>query len=129
MHEGLYRDLAGNGDPSGRFAIWRVAVALIFGLVAASVHAFAREPAPARQAELLSILQQDCGSCHGLTLKGGLGPSLLPDHLQGKTREMLIATVRDGRPGTAMPPWRPILDDDEIAWIVDQLMAGKGAAR
>ena len=103
-----------------RFAYPVLSMMLVAQAVAAS-------PGPARQVELLSILQQDCGSCHGLTLKGGLGPSLLPDHLAGKARDMLVATVREGRPGTAMPPWKPILSDAEIGWIVDQLLAGKGA--
>ena len=33
----------------------------------------------ARQNELLYFIKHDCGSCHGMTLKGGLGPALLPD--------------------------------------------------
>lgn len=86
-------------------------------------------PDEARQAELLALLQQDCGSCHGLTLKGGLGPSLLPEQLAGRPRDLLLNTVRNGRPGTAMPPWGPILDDTEIAWLVDRILAGEGAAR
>jgi len=32
-----------------------------------------------RQTELLYLLKQDCGSCHGMTLQGGLGSSLLPE--------------------------------------------------
>lgn len=82
-----------------------------------------------RQGELLDLLQQDCGSCHGLTLKGGLGPSLLPPALAGKSRESLLDVVRNGRPGTAMPPWAPIIDEQEISWLVDQLLAGKGLAK
>lgn len=85
------------------------------------------EPSPARQTELRYLLTQDCGSCHGSTLKGGLGPSLLPQALAGKSRELLIATILDGRPGTAMPPWRPMLDAEEAAWLVDRLLAGEGA--
>ena len=30
------------------------------------------EPSSARQSELRNLVVQDCGSCHGLTLKGGL---------------------------------------------------------
>ena len=33
-------------------------------------------PDAARRAELVTLVRQDCGSCHGLTLKGGLGPAL-----------------------------------------------------
>ena len=105
----------------------QLAAGVCISMLLTSVHA--GMPDAARQVELLSILQQDCGSCHGLTLKGGLGPSLLPDHLLGKSREALAATVRDGRPGTAMPPWGPILDDAEINWMVDQILAGKGAPK
>jgi len=39
----------------------------------------AAEPPPARQAALVDLVRQDCGSCHGMTLKGGLGRSLLPE--------------------------------------------------
>ena len=75
-----------------------------------------------REAELHNMLVQDCGSCHGLTFKGGLGPSLLPAELQGKPREFLIATILNGRPGTAMPPWHPLMTRQEAEWMLDKLM-------
>lgn len=77
-----------------------------------------------RQAELKYLLEQDCGSCHGMTRKGGLGPALLPQSLEGKPDELLIATILDGRPGTAMPPWRGQLTEPEAAWLVEQLREG-----
>jgi cytochrome c55X len=40
-----------------------------------------------RIAELSNLLVQDCGSCHGMTMKGGLGPALTPDILKSKSRE------------------------------------------
>jgi len=101
---------------------WRLIAVCLPSLLAASVLA---APGPARQAELRNLLQQDCGSCHGMTLRGGLGPALLPENLAGKPRGFLIATVRDGRPGTAMPPWGPLLGEDDIAWLVDELLNGK----
>ena len=73
------------------------------------------------QAELRNLLHQDCGSCHGMRLTGGLGPALTPEALHGKPRELLIATVSEGRPGTPMPPWKPLLSEVEIAWLVDTL--------
>ena len=36
----------------------------------------AGEPSPERQKELVRLVRQDCGSCHGMTLNGGLGPAL-----------------------------------------------------
>ena len=65
-------------------------------------------PSPARQAELQHLVAQDCGSCHGLTLRGGLGPSLLPDALSSRSPDALAAIILHGRPGSAMPPWRQI---------------------
>lgn len=79
---------------------------------------------PARRAELRHLVRQDCGSCHGMTLKGGLGTPLLPSALAGKPDALLVATVLDGRPNTAMPPWRGLLTEAEAVWIVAQLRAG-----
>lgn len=78
-----------------------------------------------RKAELAHMVKQDCGSCHGMTLKGGLGPALLPDDLKNKPTLMLENTVLFGRPGTAMPPWKSILKPQEVRWIISQLQKGK----
>ncbi|MDP1773903.1 MAG: cytochrome c [Methylobacter sp.] len=78
----------------------------------------AGEPSPDRQSALRNILNHDCGACHGLTLKGGLGPALLPEALAGKPDDFLVATILNGRPGTAMPPWQPFMNRDEAAWLV-----------
>ena len=77
-----------------------------------------------RQTELLYLLKQDCGSCHGMTLKGGLGPALLPNALQGKPKELLVLTIMEGRSGTAMPPWKAMLTQAEAEWIAQQLQQG-----
>jgi cytochrome c55X len=79
---------------------------------------------PARRAALLHMVRQDCGSCHGLTLKGGLGPPLLPANLRDKDRAGLAYTILYGRPGTAMPPWKDFVSEAEAHWIVDQLIGG-----
>ena len=77
-----------------------------------------------RQQELRNLLIQDCGSCHGLTMRGGLGPALLPEILQGKSRDYLTTVILEGRPGTAMPGWRPLLSEDEARWMADRLLQG-----
>jgi cytochrome c55X len=79
---------------------------------------------PARAGELVRLVRQDCGSCHGLRLKGGLGPALLPATLADKPAGSLVATVLGGRPGTAMPPWRGMLTEEEAEWIVARLQSG-----
>lgn len=78
-----------------------------------------------RQAELHHLLKHDCGSCHGMTLKGGLGPALTNDVLAGKSRLMLLTTILEGRPGTPMPPWKTLLTHEEASWLVDILLQGK----
>lgn len=75
-----------------------------------------------RQDALKHLLYQDCGSCHGLQLTGGLGPALTPVALAGKSRRLLFDTIRDGRSGTPMPPWSPLLADEEITWLVDYML-------
>ncbi|MCB1916673.1 MAG: cytochrome c [Rhodocyclaceae bacterium] len=70
------------------------------------------------------MVRQDCGSCHGLTLRGGLGPALLPEALAAKPMDSLIAVVLSGRPGTAMPGWSRFVSEAEAAWIVDALRRG-----
>jgi cytochrome c55X len=84
----------------------------------------AGEPTLERQGELIHLLRHDCGSCHGLTLKGGLGPPLLPQTLDGLPAEGLVAIILDGVPGRPMPPWRGLLPEAEAAWLVEQLQAG-----
>ena len=77
-----------------------------------------------RKGEIGQIVQQDCGSCHGLTLKGGLGPNLDPARLAQYPNGFLKATILHGRPGTPMPPWGPLLSADEIHYIAPQLRSG-----
>ncbi len=96
--------------------------ALAAGVEAASV--LSSGPTPARVRELVHLVRQDCGSCHGLNLTGGLGPSLLPEALRDKPVDSLRYTVLLGRPGTPMPPWKAYLTEDEADWIVRQLLAG-----
>jgi cytochrome c55X len=77
-----------------------------------------------RKVELVHMVKQDCGSCHGMTLKGGLGPALLPENLKEKSVLFIQNTIFYGRPDTAMPPWQPILSQQEIIWISQQLKQG-----
>lgn len=74
-----------------------------------------------RQQALRDLLKQDCGACHGLTLKGGMGPALLPETLAGKSDDFLADTILNGRPGTAMPPWQPFMNRDEALWLIGVL--------
>lgn len=102
-----------------RLAMLALSVALTAGA------AGAEEIGAARAAELERLVKQDCGACHGMTLKGGLGPDIRADTLTGWDAEALALVVLDGRPGTAMPPWRPLLSEAEADWIADYLLTGE----
>ncbi len=105
-----------------RHAVSRLGLALASLLLIPA--ALAAAPGAERQAQLEHLLVQDCGSCHGLRMTGGLGPAITHDALVGKPRESLIATVTHGRPGTAMPGWNALLDEQDIVWLVDLLLEG-----
>jgi cytochrome c55X len=81
-------------------------------------------PDSVRQRELLQLLKQDCGSCHGMRLTGGLGPALTPVALRTKPAASLVATIVSGRPGTAMPPWRRFVSEAEAEWLVARMVLG-----
>lgn len=98
-------------------------LAPVLMLAALSVTHAGTLPQP-EQIELRRLVIQDCGSCHGLRMTGGLGPALTPDALRDRPRTSLVATVLYGRPGTAMPPWKAILNEGQAEWIIDRLLEG-----
>jgi cytochrome c55X len=89
-------------------------------LALAAAPALAEVP-PDRAQALEHMVIQDCGSCHGLTMKGGLGRPLTREALAHAEPEGLAAIILDGVPGTAMPPWRPLLTEEEAIWIARYL--------
>ena len=99
-----------------------LAVVLLLG--AAAAHATDSEPAAERQQTLTRMVRQDCGSCHGMRLTGGLGPALTPEALADKPVESLAATIYHGRPGTPMPGWRSMLSVADAQWIAQRLAQG-----
>ncbi len=88
---------------------------------------FSSSVSSSRQQDILYLLRHDCGSCHGMTLQGGLGPSLLAQDLQNKSPEYLQSTILNGRTNTAMPPWKDFLSPKEVKWLVQWLLDTKKA--
>jgi cytochrome c55X len=101
-----------------RFVPEAVALAMMIAPAAA------QDVSPERALALSSLVRQDCGSCHGMTLKGGLGRPLLPEAFDGVDKVDLAAVILDGIPGTPMPPWRGLITDAEALWIADALKEG-----
>jgi cytochrome c55X len=108
--------------------ITRAAVAGVLALSvpahSADGEAQANTPAPAREQELIRLVRHDCGSCHGMTLAGGLGPALSKEALAQRPQTYLQQVILHGLPGTAMPPWRGLLSAQDAAWIARELQRG-----
>ena len=102
---------------------WWPETLLAIGFVVAAHSAIVGDVVP-DPVKLTNLVRQDCGSCHGLTLKGGLGKPLTADHLAQWDRDQIVHIILDGVPGTPMPPWRPLLSEAEARWIVDSLRQG-----
>ncbi len=79
---------------------------------------------PVDEPYLPNLVVQDCGSCHGLTLVVVSGPPLRPENLDHLPVDAIAAIIREGVPGSAMPPWKPLLAPEEIHWISRQLKSG-----
>lgn len=98
---------------------------ILTALIAGAPECSGEPVKPDRADELKRLVLHDCGSCHGMTLKGGLGPDLRADTLAGRSAQSLATTILDGVPGTAMPPWRALLTEPEALWIADYLLQGE----
>ena len=75
-------------------------------------------------ARLSNLVRQDCGSCHGLTLKGGLGRPLTAQHLADMDHEMVKHVILFGIDQTPMPGWLGLLSEQEADWIANALKTG-----
>ncbi|MCB1471745.1 MAG: cytochrome c [Rhodobiaceae bacterium] len=104
----------------------REALAVLVALFASPALAGQPADAPdaAQVAALTNLVKQDCGSCHGMTLKGGLGKPLTAEHMSGYDIEVLSHIVLEGIPGTAMPGWKGILSAEDADWIARNLKSG-----
>ncbi len=109
---------------SGTLQRLALPLALPFALFFSPMSSAQDAPSAQRQAALVRMVRQDCGSCHGLHLTGGLGPALTREALADKPLDSMAATIYGGRPGTPMAPWKAMLSEAEALWIAQQLMAG-----
>ncbi len=103
--------------------IWS-ALSLLIGLAVALPVPAADAPSAERARTLQNLLVQDCGSCHGLKMRGGLGPALLPEQLTSRSPEYLTTIILHGKAGSAMPAWRGLLTPVEARWIAERILEG-----
>ena len=84
----------------------------------AAVQAPGEEPEGASMADGKQVFEENCSSCHRVDGGGGVGPNLTDNCFKNGGDIVSIQNVLyDGVPGTAMPPWRPILDRERIAEV------------
>lgn len=99
--------------------------ALLLAACAMLAPAFAQSSVDTgRQAQLIRMVRQDCGSCHGIQLTGGLGPALTQQLMAEIPLENLVAIIYHGRPGTPMPGWKTMISEADATWIAQQLRTG-----
>ena len=62
------------------------------------------------------IFAASCAACHGANRQGipGFAPALTPDSLAARSDTEIRSAIADGRPGTAMPPFKASLSPDKI---------------
>lgn len=78
-----------------------------------------------------AIYDTRCSPCHGMDGAGD-GPAAAaitpkprnfrdPDFWKGRTKAQLHLVVKEGRPGTLMPPFEGVVSDAEIEDVVEYL--------
>jgi DNA-binding beta-propeller fold protein YncE/cytochrome c553 len=58
-----------------------------------------------------------CSGCHAPDRRGATGPALLPERLT-QPDEYYHGVIKNGKPGTIMPPWGGQLSDEEIDTLI-----------
>jgi mono/diheme cytochrome c family protein len=119
-----------------RFAlITALATGMYFG--SAMLRAQAPEPAPSAVdlAEGMRLYQQkgDCRACHGWAADGVKSDNQMPDgpSLRDKkyTRQMLVLTIKCGRPNTQMPAFDKFAYSDGRCYMMTAADLAKNATR
>jgi glucose/arabinose dehydrogenase len=93
-------------------------------VLVAALGAAGQESGPAARRERPELpgtaeYAQLCAGCHGPGLTGGSASSLVDRRwLYGGDNESILASIRDGRPDTAMIPFRDLLSDEQIEQLL-----------
>ncbi len=95
---------------------------LVFCICVATPVMARAEPISAdRKASLDYLLRHDCGSCHGMTLQGGLGPALLPERFADLDIDSIASMILIGNPEKAMPRWENLLSISDARYLAERL--------
>lgn len=72
-------------------------------------------------ADVSSLYQQHCASCHGVDRLGASGPALLPESLERLKKTEALDTATQGRVATRMPGFAGKLAKDELQALVSYI--------
>jgi len=101
---------------SPRFAGVALAATLL-GAALAAPRLFAQAAQPPRG--IVNTFTQVCANCHGANGSGGSAPSLLDDTwAHGGSDAEIAASIKNGWPGTPMPPFGATLNEQDIRAMV-----------
>ncbi|AMY07885.1 Soluble aldose sugar dehydrogenase YliI precursor [Luteitalea pratensis] len=88
------------------------------------------QSASAPRASVATIYASLCANCHGPTLQGGQGPSLVDaEWKHGDTDADIARVIREGVAGTPMLPFRAALTDLQIRAMVIHVREAQESAR
>ena len=102
---------------------WRVlSQCLLLALVGAFVLAV---PLRAQEADGAALFKQKCSMCHGADGKG-FAAIKTPDFTDPKwqaaiTDDQIVETIKNGKKGTPMPPFKDKLKEEEIQALVKHI--------
>jgi cytochrome c oxidase cbb3-type subunit I/II len=122
----LWNGIAGSAMPPWRqlpTEDLRALLAYIHSLHVASAQPSTQEAAILEVGK--ALFAAACASCHGSTGAGNgpaaaaLAPTPTNFHLKQPTEERAREVLQDGVPGTAMPPWKSQLSEDERHALVE----------
>ncbi|MFC6298147.1 c-type cytochrome [Pseudomonas sp. CCM 7893] len=124
-------DVLWNGRPATSMPAWRdldSATLAALALYVQSLHVPEAVPVPPADVMLgKSLFDANCASCHGANGKGdgpasrGLSPRPTNFQIKQGNTTYLQEILRNGVPGTAMPPWDSMLSDGQRTAIVAYL--------
>jgi glucose/arabinose dehydrogenase len=91
--------------------------AAVSGAAAAVPRLLAQAAQPPRG--IARTFNEICANCHGTSGAGGSAPSLLDDEwTAGGSDEAMAASIKQGRPGTPMPPFGATMSDQDVRAMV-----------
>ena len=127
-----------NGITGSAMPPWRQTSAEDLRALIAYIHALCPDEPPSAQRtaqvdEGKALFLAACASCHGDTgtgngpAAGSLAPAPTNFHLKQPTEERAWKVLEEGVPGTAMPPWKSELSEDERHALVEYVRSLYGS--